>query len=291
MDIDRVRYFCVFADTGSLVRASELLHISQPALSKALRLLEREVGLSLIEPEGRGLRLTQAGRAFKAATQPLLSHWLGLPEVLKKVSLKTQTITRLGSFEVFTTYFLGYFLRGYSTEGELEVHELTPGSLEDAILDGKIDLGITYLPIPRAGVSFTEATKIRMGVFGVREFKSRVQSDIPFVIPIQPTQGTPTKITGLDGWPDHKIPRSVKYRVTMMESALELCRRGLAVAYLPEFVVRLHNTSVKTENQLLELDCPVPKSERMQSVYLVQKASDDESTLGRAVAKALRTLR
>ncbi len=54
MDIDRVRYFNVFAETGSLVKASEILHISQPALSKALRLLAVEVGAKLLESDGRG---------------------------------------------------------------------------------------------------------------------------------------------------------------------------------------------------------------------------------------------
>jgi DNA-binding transcriptional LysR family regulator len=74
MDIDRIRYFCTFADTGSLVRASELLRVSQPALSKALRLLEAEVGCKLMEPDGRGLRLTESGRQLKAAAHPLLNQ-------------------------------------------------------------------------------------------------------------------------------------------------------------------------------------------------------------------------
>jgi hypothetical protein len=83
----------------------------------------------------------------------------------------------------------------------------------------------------------------------------------------------------------------VEFKVTMMESALELCRRAMAVAYLPDFVVQLHNASVRPEFQLVELECPLSKSERLQSVFLVQRVNDDESLICRAVAKALRSLK
>lgn len=289
MDIDRVRYFCVFADTGSLVKASEVLHISQPALSKALRLLERETGLSLIEADGRGLKLTQAGQSFKEAVTPLLAQWRMVPTRLRS-SASVHAVTRIGSFEVFTTYFLGHLLQSHPLKN-VEIHELSPGRMEDALVERKIDLGITYIPIPKAGVNFTEAARVKMGVFGTKGFRSETVKDLPFVIPIQPLQGMPSKVVGLDGWPDHKHARRVEFRVTMMESALELCRRGMAVAYLPDFVVQLHNVSVKPAFQLIELECPLGKNERLQSVFLVQRANEDESPICRAVAKALRSLK
>ena len=108
MDIDRVRYFCVFAETGSLVKASKILHISQPALSEAFKLLEREVGSKLLEVEGRGLKLTHTGKAFIREVVPLLDNWLRIPN--KVTQAKTFSPTRIGSFEVFTTYFLGYLM-------------------------------------------------------------------------------------------------------------------------------------------------------------------------------------
>lgn len=105
MDIDRVRYFSVFAETGSLVRASEVLHISQPALSKALKLLEREVGTKLLEAEGRGLKVTAAGKKFRNETRPLLAEWLNFGKKIR--DQENWQPSRIASFEVFTTYFLG----------------------------------------------------------------------------------------------------------------------------------------------------------------------------------------
>lgn len=288
MDIDRIRYFLTFAETGSLVKSSEILHISQPALSKALRLLESEVGAKLTEPDGRGIRLTDAGQALKRETAGLLKEWLAIPERLKGAA--EEKPLRIGSFEVFTTYFLGRLVETTDL-GRLEIHELSPGLLEQGIQKGLVDVGITYVPIPTAGIDFTEVTRVQMGVFGsARKFKDSEFEDLPFAVPLLPAQGTPSKVIGLDGWPDHKLPRRVKYRVTMMESALQLCRRGHAVAYLPKFVVDLHNQEVRPEFKLTELEAPVPKKERMQSVFLVQKHGTRETALIRTLAKSIRAL-
>lgn len=288
MDIDRVRYFNVFSEAGSLVKASEILHISQPALSKALRLLESEVGLKLLEAEGRGLRLTEAGRSFKKETGHLLDQWLAVSAKVRGIT--DQTPTRIASFEVFTTYFLGHLMKYVPVEG-IEVHELSPGQLEQAIFDNKVDIGITYAPIPKSGIEFIEVTKIRMGVFGRQDkFKGQAFANLPFAIPLLPTEGTPSKVIGLDGWPDHRIPRLVRFRVTMMESAMELCRGGYAVAYLPTFVVDLHNESTKIEYKLKELESPIPKKENMQSVFLVRRQRSNEAALERQMAKCLRSL-
>lgn len=288
MDIDRVRYFHVFADTGSLVRASEILHISQPALSKALRLLESEIGVSLVEADGRRLKLSVAGTIFRTETSNLLNLWMSIPNKIK--SAESGTPTKIGSFEVFTTYFLSHLSNFINLEN-LEVHELGPGKLETSINSGHVDIGITYNPVPKVGVEFVEVTKIKMGVYGLTQSFSKTPfSELPFVVPLMPVEGTPSKVVGLDGWPDHKFERKIKYRVTMMESAIELCRKGSCVAYLPSFIVDLHNTHVRNEFKLTEFKSPIPVKERTQSVFLISRKGFKETSLHRQIAKSLRAL-
>lgn len=288
MDISRVRYFLTFADMGSLVKASEVLHISQPALSKALRVLESETGLKLLEAEGRGLRLTESGKLFRNEARSLLSDWLELP---KKIHNQEHwKPTRIASFEVFTTYFLGLLHKFVDFE-HLEIHELGPGRMENAVADGKIDLAITYIPVPTAGVDFIEVGKVKMGIFGADKFKSHQFSEFPFVIPIHPAEGIPSKIIGLDGWPDHRFERKIKYRVTMMESALELCREGHAVVYLPVFVALLHNKRMLSDFKLDEFKSPISTKDREQSIFLIRKQGATETSLERQLAKSLRSLR
>lgn len=69
----RLSYFACIAETGSLGRAAESLHIAQPALSRQMQLLEAELGAALFERTARGMVLTAAGRAFHADVRRLLA--------------------------------------------------------------------------------------------------------------------------------------------------------------------------------------------------------------------------
>lgn len=64
MTLGQLRTFLALAATGSVRVAAERLFVTQPAVSAALASLQQEVGVALVEREGRGLRLTSAGEAF-----------------------------------------------------------------------------------------------------------------------------------------------------------------------------------------------------------------------------------
>lgn len=61
---DRLRVFDAVAEHGSVGAAAAALHITGPAVTQQLRKLERETGTRLVEPDGRGIRLTAAGHVL-----------------------------------------------------------------------------------------------------------------------------------------------------------------------------------------------------------------------------------
>ncbi|MEE3751433.1 LysR family transcriptional regulator [Mycobacterium intracellulare] len=67
MDMHRLRYFLRIADEGSLTRASEVLGIAQPALSRQIRLLEAALGVQLFARNPRGMQLTEEGEQLRSA--------------------------------------------------------------------------------------------------------------------------------------------------------------------------------------------------------------------------------
>ena len=73
MQMRHLRYFVAAAEAGSFLKAAGRLHVAQPALSRQIRDLEREVGLSLFERLPRGVRLTPAGDAFLAEARNSLA--------------------------------------------------------------------------------------------------------------------------------------------------------------------------------------------------------------------------
>jgi LysR family transcriptional activator of glutamate synthase operon len=72
VDTDALRWFQLVADGTTVTEVAELEHLTQPGLSRALARLEREVGTPLLRRQGRTLRMTAAGSAFKRHVDAML---------------------------------------------------------------------------------------------------------------------------------------------------------------------------------------------------------------------------
>src|SRR4029450_3992171 len=86
MDLRHLRYFVTVAETGAFSRAATRLRITQPALWRQVRDLERELGVRLFERMGRRVRATGAGeglllrsRELRAGVEPLGAHAHAVP--------------------------------------------------------------------------------------------------------------------------------------------------------------------------------------------------------------------
>lgn len=290
METDRLRYFSVIAKTENMRRAAELLSITPSALSKSVAQLEEEFGVKLITPLGRGITLTKEGLNLAKRTEPLLDSIDALKKDIESSFLeKKQAPLRLATFEVFSTYFLRNLSRIGFTDRGLILHDVIPGELEQVIEQQRADFGITYLPIPHPGIEHVKITSILMGVFKRKgSFQTCKQEDLPFVIPTFPLNGVPTKVKGIDGWPDSAYRRKIKYEVTLLESALSLCRQGLCVGYFPSFVVAEYNQLVKSEYALERHPFESTAKRCYADVYLVKRKGSTEDQTMRLLAKMIR---
>lgn len=74
LELLQLKYFLRVAEMGHLTRAAESLYISQPALSRSIRRLEKELGVPVFEKRGRGLVLTTYGTHLYARVQLIFSE-------------------------------------------------------------------------------------------------------------------------------------------------------------------------------------------------------------------------
>lgn len=85
MDTHRLRYFLRIAEEGSMSRAARVLGIAQPALSRQIRLLEEDLGVTVFRRTSRGVQLTEEGEQLRATTAAplrqleLAMQWVGSP--------------------------------------------------------------------------------------------------------------------------------------------------------------------------------------------------------------------
>src|SRR5687768_14742244 len=129
MNFRRLEYFVTLAQTGNLHRAGEIAKVSAPALSKAMKVLEEEVGVKLWVRNGRKIVLTDAGKRLLRRAPALIDDFKAMKDSLSSPSLCPRPI-RIGAFEVFSTYFLTFLDRLGWNEHSLELHELLPGEIE-----------------------------------------------------------------------------------------------------------------------------------------------------------------
>ncbi|GAA4396514.1 LysR family transcriptional regulator [Tsukamurella soli] len=73
MDVERLRMLRELADRGTVHAAAEAMSLTSSAVSQQLKRLQREVGLELLEPDGRRLRLTEAGKVLVARADEVLA--------------------------------------------------------------------------------------------------------------------------------------------------------------------------------------------------------------------------
>ncbi|QYK04557.1 LysR family transcriptional regulator [Shewanella zhangzhouensis] len=152
MDLRAIRYFMEVVDAGGFAKASEKVHLTQPALSKAVRLLEESLDLQLIERGKRGvhLRLTPAGEvvyrhglALLATRDDMLAE-LEAMRSLRGGRLKFG-LAPLGSAELFAPVIA----RFRSLYPKIDMQLLVRGGIEqtNALRKGEIELatGITAL--------------------------------------------------------------------------------------------------------------------------------------------------
>jgi DNA-binding transcriptional LysR family regulator len=74
MSLDQIRTFVAVAEEGSLRRASERLHVSQPPLTRQIAALEDELGARLFERNARGMKLVDAGAVFLEHARRILAE-------------------------------------------------------------------------------------------------------------------------------------------------------------------------------------------------------------------------
>ena len=84
MDIRIMEYFLAITREGNISAAAEALHVSQPALSRQIKDLEEELGVTLFERDNRILGLTKAGESLLRDARELLENAEQLKDNLKE---------------------------------------------------------------------------------------------------------------------------------------------------------------------------------------------------------------
>jgi DNA-binding transcriptional LysR family regulator len=147
MNLHALRVFHSVAHLGSFSQAAEALYISQPAVSKALKELEHQLGMQLIEraAKGKKLALTQGGQSlFNHARSIFAIEQAALEDVRARTGLRQGTLV-IGASTTIAGYWLAPYLARFNQQYpkiKVEVQVANTAQIEQALLACTIDLAL-----------------------------------------------------------------------------------------------------------------------------------------------------
>ncbi|MFI5269970.1 MAG: LysR family transcriptional regulator, partial [Chloroflexota bacterium] len=128
MEWHQLEYFRAVAQQQHFTQAAEQLSVSQPAVSRSIARLERELGVPLFDRQGRSVRLNRYGKAFLARTERALNEVdEGRRELADMVGPVRGTIA-IGFIHVLGTHLLPVLLRRFRAEHPSVDFKLFQGS-------------------------------------------------------------------------------------------------------------------------------------------------------------------
>lgn len=155
MNLRRLRYFVAVAEELHFGRAAQRLHIAQPPLSQQIRLLEKELGLTLFDRSTRRVSLTEAGRLLLPEARRLLNDADALTRRLDQVRTGEGGVLRLGFVDSASYSVMPTFLRAFGSRYPAVTYELRTMSSDEqfaALESGEIDLALVRVPATAASI-------------------------------------------------------------------------------------------------------------------------------------------
>jgi DNA-binding transcriptional LysR family regulator len=153
MELRHVRYFLAVVDAGSVTAASPIVHVTQPSLSRQLRLFERNLGITLFTRTGGRLVLSAAGRQFVPIARDLARRVDATAEAAATLAAGRLQHIRIAAPGTTFTDVLAPFLATLHPDDPLPaVSEQQPQRIYAALQSGA-DLAIAT-ELPPTGLAF-----------------------------------------------------------------------------------------------------------------------------------------
>ncbi|AIE01112.1 LysR family transcriptional regulator [Klebsiella variicola] len=153
LDIRLLRAFAVVAEENNISRAAQRLFISQPPLSRHMRQLEAQLGVTLFQRHSKGLILTDAGREVLEMIRPLLVLQERTLAALSQLSAHSPQPLRLG---LTTAFEQGIFAAVESALSDhtraLHITRHASPALAQQVRKGKLDAALVALPLNTEGL-------------------------------------------------------------------------------------------------------------------------------------------
>ncbi|WP_075578909.1 LysR family transcriptional regulator [Acidaminococcus massiliensis] len=265
---DLEKIIAIFEE-GSMAKAAQKLFITQPALSKSLAKVEKELGEVLFIRSNNGLIPTYAGKYFVEKAYQIMKLYEDVRVEFCELNHMRKGTLKLGSAERIGALLLPELLKKFSARYpniQIDIVEENSHTLEEKLLMGAIDLAIICLPLRNANISYKVFYRgpIYLGIpkdsplndrsytktgekMKYMDLQDVLQEKFILTKPIKKTRMAADRILKKAG---QKYTVSIESR--NIETTMRLVAGGMGISLIPDIYTRCYDTGNEISYYRLE---------------------------------------
>ena len=134
MEFRQLEYFCTISELENFTRTAKVLHVSQPSVTKAIKALEAELGLTLIDRSQKHVTLTEAGRAFLIHARRIMQDAELAKQDMMRFCVGSAGTIHFGVPPMFEAYLFPTFFKEFRDSDEVR----------ERVEIGDLDFGVIF---------------------------------------------------------------------------------------------------------------------------------------------------
>lgn len=243
MDTRLLNAFVVLAETEHFGEASSKLCISQPALTKQIKTLESQLGVTLFQRGRHGAKLTPEGQYLLSQSQSVLREARILEKQARQLSAP-QKVELYAGFGLSSLNFITPLLAKFNrVHPDINVHidDMPSNTMEDKLLLGELDLAFSRLPVTEPLKSISLVQERLMLAIPTQTIMVLEADDDPLhyfntlgLIQLSPEKGKKLYQQIHDFLKHHQIKPRVLQQSQDIQTQLALVAAGLGMALVPK---------------------------------------------------------
>ena len=156
INLHHLRLFSAVVDHGGFTKAAQALHLSQPAISKSLTELERQLHVKLLDRAGRSIRLTDAGQLLQARARELFGVERSAERELRELRGLKRGVLRVAASTTIATYMLPPVLGRFRLRHpgvQLRLASANTRTVARLLLESRVDIALVEGPVAHTGIT------------------------------------------------------------------------------------------------------------------------------------------
>ena len=245
-DFNKYRAFYAVAECKSFSKASEVLHISQPAISHAIKELEKQLEKKLFIRENKIVKLTEDGEKLLVYVEKAFNNIILAERAMMETSEELSGNIRIGIYSHISLFMLPKLMNSFLKENPkvtFDIYTSSSQELKEKLKNKELDLIIAQYPLLIDDFGYTEdiLCELENCFFGNQRFYELYMSKNKLVeFPIMLPRRGYDDINALEEtFKRRNLKIKDSHRIYTLELAVELAKIGTGIGWgLKKFIER-----------------------------------------------------